>query len=496
MRILFVYPNSFLNVGVPPGVALLSAVLKREGHEVDIFDFTFVKRRPLPEREDSAETGIFLPTATTVEDLVREDPVRSLEEAFRDKLAAFDPELICLSSMTGLFDRAVELLRSCRDAYDCHVTAGGVHATIASEDALDPDVIDTICVGEGELFLPELARLLEEGRDYRGLSNLGWKENGEKRFNGYLPFADLDALPDPDWDLFDDRHLFRPYMGQVYKGGFVLMSRGCPYRCTYCVNSPLRRRLKGCGRYFRVQSPARTVAQIANFKERYGATWFKFGDDTIMTLKEEQLEELADGLEPLNIMFGCSVRPETTTARKAELLKRMGCVATSIGLESGDEELRRNALNRTMSNDDIRNAVRVLKDNGIRVSTFNMIGLPGETREQVFKTIALNRELDSDSANVFILYPYPGTQIAIDHEIPLRDDRGHIVPVTEASGFALSRMDPEEVEGLHRAFNLYMSLPESLWPVVRIAEGDDEQGHVVHEALTRYVRERLAEGRA
>ena len=487
MRYLFVYPNDYLNVGIPPGVALLVAVLRAEGHEVEVFDFTFIKTKPTPKAE-RAETGIFLPTAVTLEDLVRDDPVQNVEELFRARLAAFGPDVICLSSMTGLYDQAVRLFENCADAIHCPVIAGGVHATIAPEDAMRPECIDAICVGEGETFLLELGERLRTGRDWHDLNNLGYMAPSGPVINEFNQFVDLDELPVPDWSVFDERHMFRPYMGEVYRGGFILMSRGCPYRCTYCVNAPLRRRLKGCGKYFRAETAQSTIRQIATLKERHGATWFKFGDDTIMTLSEAHLEELADGLEPLGIMFGCSVRPETTSVRKVELLKRMGCVATTIGVESGDQALRRSVLNRTMSDDDIIKAVRILKDHGIRVSTFNMIGLPTETREQVFKTIGLNRRLDADSANVFILYPYPGTEIAMNAGLPFRDGRGEVIPVSKASSFDLSNMTPTEVEGLHKTFNLYMSLPEDLWPVVGLAETQDAQGAMVHESLTSYVR--------
>ena len=495
MRILFIYPNDYLNIGAPPGVALLAAVLREAGHEVRIFDFTFVKTRPDPEPEEKAETGIFLPTATTLDDLVRDDPVQSLDQAFREMVAEFDPGLVCLSAMTGLYDRGVRLIERNKDLLRCPVIAGGVHATIASEDAMRPACIDAVCVGEGELVLLELAERLEAGRDWRDLRNLAYMGDNGPVFNEFNSFVDLNALPCPDWSVFDERHMFRPYMGNVYRGGFVLMSRGCPYRCTYCVNAPLRRRLKGCGRYFRVQTAAKTIKQLRTLKERHGATWFKFGDDTIMTLSEEHLEELARGLEPLGIMFGCSVRPETTTERKVELLRRMGCVAATIGVESGDQELRRSALNRTMSDEAIVNAVRILKDHGIRVSSFNMVGLPGETREQVFKTVALNRSLGADSANVFVLYPYPGTEIAMNAGADFRDERGEVIPVSKAADFALSGMEPAEVEGLHRTFNLYMSLPEELWPVIRLAEADTEQGRMVHGALTEYVRGHVIAGR-
>ncbi len=488
MKILFIHPNDYLNIGIPNGMTSLSAILKNEGHKTDVFDFTFIKTKEyvqLAEEENkgvgTANKGIFLPTEYTLQDLVKGDPVRTVKEAFEMKLKEFQPDLIAVSVMTGYFDKAMELLQSVR--LPCKVVVGGVHATINPEDALSFDVVDFICVGEGEGLLLELCDCLEQGKDYSKLKNLGYKKNGQININELRPFKNLDELPVPDWSLFDERHLFRPFMGKIYKGSFYVMSRGCPQLCTYCVNGSLREKYKGCGQYFRYQSPATTIKHLSSLKEKFGATWFKFADDSIMLLSEEYLEELAAGLKPLNIQFGCSVRPETTTERKVEILKSMGCVAASVGVESGNEAIRKTVLNRHMSNETIKRSVSILKNAGIRVSTFNMIGLPEETRENVFETISLNKELNVDSVNVYIVYPYPGTGISKKFNIELRGKDGKMVPVNKSSSFAFSKMPPEEVEGLLQTFDLYLKLPKEIWPVVKIAEGRDKASEELRKAL-------------
>lgn len=489
MKILFIHPNDYLNIGIPTGIATLSAILKREGHETDVFDFTFIKTEEYikPRSDESkkvgtANKGIFLPTEYTLADLVEKDPVQSLREAFEKKIKEFQPDLIAVSVMTGYFDRVIELLRAVK--LPCKVIVGGVHATIAPEDALSFDIVDFICVGEGEGLFLELCVCLEEGKDYSKIKNLGYKKNGHIYINELRPFFNFDELPTPDWSLFDERHLFRPLMGKIYKGSFYVMSRGCPQLCTYCVNGSLRERYKGCGQYFRYQSPKTTIKHLSSLKEKFGATWFKFADDSIMLLSEEYLEELAAGLKPLNIQFGCSVRPETTTEGKVEILKSMGCVAASVGVESGNETVRKTVLNRHMSNQTIKRSVSILKNAGIRVSTFNMIGLPEETRENVFETISLNRELNVDSVNVYIVYPYPGTGISKKYNIKLRGKDGKMTPVNKSSSFAFSKMPPEEVEGLLRTFDLYLKLPEEIWPVVKIAEGRDKAAEELRKMLT------------
>ena len=482
MKVLFIHPNEYLSIGIPTGIAQLSAVLKTAGHKVDIFDFTFVKTEADARfLQKTANQGVYLPTEYTLEDLVAKDPVMSLEKAFSEKLEAFQPDLIAVSVMTGYFDTVINLLNKIPPA--CKVAFGGVHPTICPEHTLQHDVVDYICLGEGEGFLLELCERIESGSDVSNVKNLGYKKDGIIHINDSRAFIDMDDLPVPDWSLFDQRHLFRPFMGHVYKGSFFVMSRGCPFKCTYCVNSSLRNKLKECGRYFRSQSPKTTIKHIAHLKEYYGATWFKFADDSITYFSDEQLGELATGLQPLNIQFGCSIRPETITAKKVNQLKAMGCVAATVGIESGSEILRKNVLNRKMTNSQIENAIHLLRDAGIRVSTFNMLGIPTETREDIFRTIALNKKCGIDAVNVYIVYPYPGTELSNKYKVSCFENNGAVIPVSKAAQFALSEMVPTEVEGLLKTFELYTLLPESLWPLIKIAEKDTPDSKIILRVL-------------
>ena len=485
MKILFVYPNDYLNIGIPTGLSTLIAVLKKEGHDVSLFDYTFIKTNQL-NKERIVETSVYKPTAYTIDDLVRDDPIQTVEEAFEKHLNSYCPDLICLSAMTGLFDVGTDLLNKFKSKLKCKVVAGGVHSTIAPEDALSSEVVDFICIGEGEEFLLEVCECLEKGKDYRHINNLGYKTNKGVQLNESRTLINLDELPIPDWSAFDRRHLFRPFMGEVYQGSFYIMSRGCPFRCAYCVNGPLKEQLKGHGIYYRYQSPKTTIKQISYLKQMFNATWFKFVDDSIMGFKEDYLEELSEGLAPLNIKFGCSVRPETANEKKVSLLKGMGCVSMSIGVESGNEELRKKVLNRKMSNKQIERAIFIIKSHGIRASTFNMIGLPGETRENVYETIKFNKSLGVKAVNIYIVYPYPRTEIYNKYNLDFRDKTGKIIPVNMASSFNLSKMSSGEVEGLRRVFSLYLILPEELWPVIKYAEMTDEIGNVVFDSLTNY----------
>ncbi len=483
MRVLFIHPNDYLSIGIPTGISLLSAILKQNGHIVDVLDFTFIKTKE-QNKDEIKESSKFLPTEYTLEDLVADDPFITLEEAFKQKIMLFKPDILAVSVMTGHFDRIIELLE--KNQPSCKTIFGGVHPTISPYETLKHEVVDFICVGEGEELIVELLDALENGKDFKSIKNLGYKENGVIKINDLRPFVNMDDLPTPDWGLFDKRHLFRPYRGKIYNGSFYIMSRGCPENCTYCVNYSLREKLKKCGRYFRYQSPETTVKQLKELKENFNATWFKFADDSILLFKLDYLKKLAKGLKLLNINFGCSIRPETVTEEKILLLKEMGIVSASVGIESGNEHIRKEELKRYMTNDMIIRAIELLKKHDIRVSTFNMLGLPSETRENVFETIRLNKKLNVDSTNNYIVYPYPLTELSMKYNLNIYDKNGKIIPVSQVSIFSLSKMPPSEVESLQKTFELYVRLPEEMWPIIKIAEKTDETANELRKALLQY----------
>lgn len=497
MKVLFVYPEHYLNIGIPGGIAILSAILKRAGHQVAVFDTCFLKTVPdFSSSElhvathggtkdyDKAGVQVFRKTAYTIEDLVRDDPVVTYQDEFQKLIDSFAPDLIALSVMTSTFDFALELLRQVH--YDAPVIVGGVHATIAIDDCMAQKEVDMGCIGEGDEALPELCRRMECGEDYYDIASLCFRmPDGNIRKNGLGPLTDVSTLPCPDWGLFDSRHLFRPFDGQIYVGSFYSQSRGCPMQCTYCIDPTVSKMVGGAKAYFRIQPPEVTLAHLTELKEKFGATWYKLTDDTFLLPPIEHLEKLGEGLKKLGIQFACSVMPNTITEEKVRLAKDMGCVAMSVGVESGNEGIRKMIRRHYRDEVLIRN-LKIVTDHGIRLSTFNIIGFPGETRENVFETIELNRQLGSLSCNVYILFPYPGTAIQKDFDIPLRRADGKILPVSEAKNLGLSCMLPDELEALQNTFNLYLILPKSLWKIVALAERVDGNGLRIHAILNGY----------
>ncbi len=484
MRVLFFNPADYLGIGIPQGIALLSAILKQEGHEVDLFDTTFIKTKQ-PHIESRAGLMLHKKTPYTIYDLVKDDPIVDLVEEFQRKIDGFKPDLLAVSVMTTNYNLMIDLLSKVN--INCPVIVGGVHPTLVPQEVISREEIDIICVGEGEEALPELCKAIENNEDYTQIKNL-WvtQKEGIIHKNPLRPLFDLNKLPCPDWSLFDKRHLFRPFMGKMYTGGFYLSSRGCPGSCTYCVNRTLREMFVGKGNYFRFQEAEVTARHLIELKEKYGATWLKFGDDTFLLQPMENLRKLRDLIKPFGINFGCSVRPDTITDEKVKVVKEMGCVAMSIGVETGNERIRKEVLCRMISDTQMEESLTIINNHNIRISTFNLIGLPGETRENVFETIEFNRKMGVIAANVCVVYPFPGSQMFIQNKINNKDQGGNIFPMSEGSSFNLSNMSKKEVDGLKKTLNLYIILPKEMWPIIKLAEDDTDFSNELFHSLCEY----------
>ena len=115
--------------------------------------------------------------------------------------------------------------------------------------------------------------------------------------------------------------------------------------------------------------------------------------------------------DQVGIPFTAMANARNVTADKVRLLKEMGCVSVSIGIESGDEHIRRDVFKRQETREDIIGAVHLLREFGIRTAGFNMIGVPDESRETVMETVRLNRDSGVDCADTGFFYPLVGTEL-------------------------------------------------------------------------------------
>ncbi|MCM8760949.1 MAG: B12-binding domain-containing radical SAM protein [Candidatus Omnitrophica bacterium] len=467
-KILFVNPMSGIEGFLPIGLSSLIAVARNEKFPVDIFDTTYYKTTEYEDRKKNEKVGEFLPVDMKKFGVIRES--RDYLRDFNTKVKQYNPRLIAVTIPTAYnYPLAIEIINSISDK-DSVVAVGGKCVTMNPEKFIDNKNIDIVCIGEGETPFRNLCVSLEEGRPYDRIPNLWVKTSSGVVKNEIGPLEDLDTLPFPDWSLYDKRHFFKPFCGKVYRYGHLELSRGCPHRCSYCINERLQQLYKGKGRYFRKKTIPRAIDEIATLKERYNLEMLKFWDEEFFLYTEDELEQFAESYKRIGLPFLITARLDTVTDRKARLLKEMGCVNVSAGIESGNERIRREILNRNMTNDQIIEGISILNKHGIRTSTLNMLGIPFETREDVFQTIELNRKARAQNSSVMILQPWEGTSIrdmAVKAGFMKNDCENYDYTKTCLN---MPQLSPSEIVGLAKTFSLYRKSPKVLYPLVRLCE--------------------------
>ncbi len=392
MIILFIYPDieGVKHYGARKfyhGLAYLSAVVKQDGHETELY---YVDREP-----------------------ARED--------FLANVRAASPDIVAFSSTTHqhpFVERWAAWLKEAEPGLV--LISGGTHPTLAPEDVLSSPHLDVVCVGEGERAFRELVQRLEAGQPYEDVRNLCMRRGDAVIRNPLRPLvADLDDLPFPDRELFDFDALLRANDGWVD----MMSGRGCPYHCSYCCNPGLQDRYRGLGKYVRFRSPAHILAEIRGLQARYPVSTINFQDDTF-TLNETWTLEFCEAYgQEVCLPFWINTRVERLSEEVVKALADAGCRGVRIGIESGNEGLRRDILKRHMSNDEIVAAFRRLRKHGLKAYTCNMLGVPGETREMIEETIELNRRLEPDDLQFSVFYPYPMTEL---YDVAV--EKGYYVP--------------------------------------------------------------------
>lgn len=483
-RVLLVYPGMQMVNLLPSNIAILSAYLKRGGVDVRLFDTTFYKTADKSADEIRVE-NLQLRRFNLAEKGVDYKQTDVFED-FKKSVTEFDPDMLAVSATDDTFELGLKLVASL-PTRPRHVIFGGVHPTFAPENVIRQEMIDSICLGEGEAALLELCRRLQDGGDITKIPNLWVKKAGVVHKNLLGPLVDVDDLPFEDFTLFEEKRFFRPMQGKVYRMIPVTVDRGCPFQCSFCA-APLNRKIyldANQGGYVRNRSVANILAELKYQMKTHKADYIYFNSETFFARKDKDLEEFAEiYTKEIRLPFWCQTRIETITERRVKLLEAMNCHRLSVGIEHGNEVFRKKVLKKHFTNQQVLDAFKILEKSHIPVTVNNMIGFPDETRELAMDTVYLNRQIKADSINVFFFVPYSGT--------PLRDyclEKGYIDLDTEAgsvmrnSVLRMPQFPADQIKGLFRTFPLYMKLPETYFDKIRIAESLTVEGDAMFDQL-------------
>ncbi|MFC1951691.1 B12-binding domain-containing radical SAM protein [Chloroflexota bacterium] len=387
-KVALINPTQSSGYSQPPmGLALIAAVLEREGYQVALLEANALKLQP----ED------LVPLVTGV-------------------------DVVGLTAMTPTINTAMAIAHHLKKAYpDLPIILGGAHATLLPEETLiaAPE-IDILVRGEGEVTIIELLQALEYERPLSEILGISYRKDDEVVSNHARPKkVDLDSLPFVAYHMLPWRK-YKPHPphGRALPFAAIITSRGCPYGCSYC-SKPI------FGNKFRGQSPERVVEEVAYYKSRFGIKELAFYDD-VFTLDRRRAYAIADEImkRGLKIHWTCETRVNLVDKELLRHFKQAGCYSIAYGIESGSQEIL-NTLDKDITLDQVEEAVHISQEAGLQTIGYFMIGSPGESPETIRQTIQFAKKLKLDFAQFSITTPFPGTKL---YDLYLDDKKGVNVP--------------------------------------------------------------------
>ena len=186
-----------------------------------------------------------------------------------DDIKKFKPEMIGLSALSDDYPLGLRIMEKVKSSFkDIPTIIGGVHATIDPAGVIAEKCFDMVCVGEGEYVMLDIAKELMK-KDFLNIKKF-MRENldGSIHKNPVRPYEqNLDNFPIPDWSIYPDTAFYKPFKGQVYKYGDFEMSRGCPYKCSYCINVQMQAVYKSTGENYHREKVLRELLKKLNLRK-------------------------------------------------------------------------------------------------------------------------------------------------------------------------------------------------------------------------------------
>ena len=421
------------------GIEYLSSALKKEGHEVFLAND--------PDLFGLDDNVFYIPRLARW---------FSRKQSLLALIQSLNPDLIAFSCYTSTFPWAVDLLGDVRNFFRGPTVFGGIHVTLTPDSAIGKAGVDYAIRGEGDRALPLLVNALAGKGGLDQIPGLVWRDGPTTRRNPLDQPVDLDTLPFPDKGLFEKEVDFRDdYL--------VMTSRGCPNRCTYCCERNLKE-LYGAGHYRR-RSPGHVIEELLAMKRRYRFREVMFYDAVFALDKQWLRDFLSDYVKQIGVKFRCLGHVRFLDDEMAELLRRSGCYNVEFGLQTINEQVRFDVLQRMDGNEEHARAFRACDRAGLRYDINHMFGLPGEAEQDFVEAAHFYAGLKMlNRVKVFYLTYFPKLEIGeiarqrgLISQDQLRDfDEGK----QTGSYFHLDVARGEETLAMHRRFAaLYKIVP-------------------------------------
>lgn len=374
LKVTLINPPQNTRYPQPPlGLALIAAILEKQGYGVNIVD--------------ANSSGFSL-----------EEAIKSLE----------DTQIVGLTAMTPTIGEALRIAKSIRQSRpSVKIILGGPHVTLMPGETLVSDpYIDIAVRGEGDETIIELMQALENNKSLEDVKGISYCKDGQIVHNPTrMALADMETLPYPAYHLLDIKQ-YRPHPPHGMYKPFAAMvtSRGCPYRCAYCSKPVF-------GSKFRAQSAERVVAEMEYLHKQFGVREIAFYDDSF-TIDKKRVHAMCNLVinKKLKIAWTCETRVNLVDKELLKHMKQAGCYAIAYGIETAAPEIMK-VIQKDITLEQVEQAVKAHHEIGLQVVGYFMLGSPGETPETIMQTVNFARKLKVDFAQFSITTPFPATEL-------------------------------------------------------------------------------------
>lgn len=490
-RVLLVYPNIPLMFAPPISMAIFTAICKEMNTPVDLFETTSYTDQFIDRRIATKKSGHQGRAELDANEWITIKPSKQAVPDFQQKVKEFKPDLILVSCTEDTFSVGIDLLESIRDKNIPNIM-GGVFTTFAPEEVLKYDVVNQLCHQEGEQVVRDAITCLREGKPLHDIKGTTYRFDDHAQKNLPAELVDINEVT-PDFEFFDKKRFGRFQGGRWFNFSMQMETyRGCPYSCTYC-NSPGQRAFSkdaGTGNFMRRKSADVIKAEFETFFERHQVDHVNFVDDSFLARPMKELEAFAKVWSEHKTPFWCNTRIENCTPEIMQMMKECGMYRITFGLESGNEEYRRDFLKRNVTNEKYLRHIDYVNKSNIPYSVNVIIGMPYETKEMALDSARFSRDCGGhDSFTVSAWSPYHGTELrdiavkagfmkadltwTLEQKISQGDgsNDGFRTPLIK---MPKPYLQPDEITDLVQLFPLYAYYPDEMWPEIDAKENIDK----------------------
>ena len=404
MKVLIVYPNLPMMITPATSVAIFTSILRSKGCAVDLFETTLYS--------DHENSGMLYKSKLgggrgySLDDLdMQLKPTNQVLPDFVAKVETYKPDLLLFSTVEDTLKDTTLMLEAVSHLNIPHIV-GGVLPINDPELCLKQDHINVICRYEGELVLSEVIDRFD--KDWLSTRGIWYKHENKIYKNNFQPLVDINNIV-PDYSLYSKNRFNRPIGGKVRTTVQFETYRGCPYSCTFC-NSPMTREINK--HYLRRKNIESLEKELDYYVETLDPEYFFIIDDSFLARPKKEIFDVCKLLQKYRLPWWNNTRLENVDKDILQAMKDSLCDRIQFGIECGNEKYRKEVLFRNVTNDTYYKKADILNDSNIPYGLNAIIGLPGETKQMVFETIELIREIEGyDGIGVSIFIPYRGTKL-------------------------------------------------------------------------------------